>query len=146
MLYPVQAIKALRWLCTVSSVSGAIPFSWTTDSTLAHSRSCYKRTLSWFVALYTLGNWVFMVVRWVQAVCCMQLSYGELFLNLFNVITHAIASTFYLHAHLHGNGVVAFVESLMTANRRLQARFRWCLESYKESANEIGRASCRERV
>jgi hypothetical protein len=63
-------------------------------------------------------NTVFMGVRFGQAACCMDISYGKLFMNLFNVVTWTTSCAFQLNTHLHREDVLEFFNQLMKSSSK----------------------------
>jgi len=116
-------LHSIRLIFKIGGALGSFPYEW--DSKLGEAKLKRSRfsILRWkFIIVYILFNTVFMTVRLAQAACCMETTYGKLFMNLYNVITWSCTSAFQINTFLHTQHFPEFINHLIRTNRHFQLR------------------------
>lgn len=122
-MLPSNILQALRFLCQFGYKIGAIPFVWNSvDNTIRKTTSHLRQQWALFLSCYCLANFCFMTVRWVQSACCLDITYGMLFSNAYNIITHVAGSAFYFNTYLNGLEVQCFINQLMKTNEAFKSK------------------------
>jgi len=91
----------------------ALPFNWDSKRQEVKISKSKRFFVIWYLTIfYILGNAIFMGIRLAQAAYCMNLSYGKLFMNLFNVITWMTGAGTLINTFLHLHHLVQFINQL----------------------------------
>ena len=111
-------IHSLTIVLKVGFVTGTFPYEWNRkERQLLLTRSKAKLIQWYVICVYMIINTSFMGVRLGQAVCCLNLSYGKLFMNLFNVVTWTTGCAFQINTYIHQKEIEEFVRQLLKSSQ-----------------------------
>ena len=97
---------------------GAFPYEWNSkELQMKRTKSKFKLLQWYFTVLYMFVNTSFMSVRFLQAACCMEVSYGKLFMNLFSVVSWTCSCAFELNTLLRTEQILQFVNQMMWSSK-----------------------------
>ena len=98
--------------------TGAFPYEWDSKELQLKLTQSKVKLFQWYLTVvYIFTNTVFMSVRFVQGACCMNLSYGKLFMNMFNVVTWTTSCAFELNTLLRTEQILEFVNQMMRSSK-----------------------------
>ncbi len=102
--------QSINLFCKIGYALGAFPFKWDAKKKeLKLTRSKIKLVQWYAVIIYMISNSIFMFSRIIQAACCMKISYGVLFMNLFNVVTWITSTAFEINSLIFRKEIPDFV-------------------------------------
>jgi len=123
MMVPTSLLEMLSGLLQIGKFLAAFPLDW--DSTRREASFIFRKLfyVRWCTCVFYISvNTAFMAVRFVQAASFMQLDYGRLFMNLFNVITWSMALIAQTNSIIFYQDILAFINTLMTSSRSFKSR------------------------
>ena len=110
--------QSLRVVCKVGFVTGSFPFEWNRKERILRLTRSKAKLIQWYVTgVYMVVNTIFMGVRLGQAACCLNLSYGKLFMNLFSIVTWTAGCACQLNTLLHRKEMEEFVKQLIESSQ-----------------------------
>jgi len=103
---------------------GSFPFQWDSKrKKLKITNSKFKLFQWYFIILYFISNSIFMTIRAFQAMCCMNVTYVLIFMNLFNVCSWITVCAVQLNSMLYKGEIVNFLNQLMWTEELFDSKF-----------------------
>ena len=122
-MIPPNTLRALRFLFRVGYATGSVPFVWdSTQNVVRKTRSGARRFVAMLLTTYVIWNLCFISFRWVQSICCMEVSIGVQIMTLYRILTHASASITCISTLLYGDEIEGFILRLMQTNQRFRSK------------------------
>jgi len=116
-------VDAFDLTMKIGKIVASFPILWDPKLQVATAPRSKLFYIRWhFCILYIYVNTIFMAIRLAQAACCMNMTYGKLFINLFNVITWICGSAYQFNTFRRQKELVGFLNHLMKTNKYFQGK------------------------
>ena len=111
-------LESISLILRLGFKTGAFPYEWDSKKLQMKRTKSKLKLLQWYLTVvYMFVNTIFMSLRFVQAACCMELSYGKLFMNMFNVVTWTTSSAFELNTLLRTEQILELVNQILRSSK-----------------------------
>jgi len=101
----------------------ALPVDWNPKLQQVSIPTSKRFFVFWYLTIvYIATNSGFMSIRLGQAACCMNMSYGKLFMNLFTVITWITGTCTLINTWIHLEDMVQFINQFFKTNQYFERK------------------------
>jgi len=110
-------LQSIPLIFKIGGAFGSFPHKWDSARQEIQLKSSPLLIFRWkLIICYTVINVVFMVVRLLQAACCMNIFYAILFVSLFHLLTWTCVTAFHINTINHRREFPEFVSMLIKTN------------------------------
>jgi len=133
-------LQSIRIIFKIGGTFGSFPYDWDSNSQQLKLKTSPMYIFRWKVIIsYTFVNAMFMVIRLVQATCCMNISYAILFVNLFHLLTWTCVTAFHINTLSHREEFLEFVNMLIETNHYFERAMRQAGDGDKSTVTSSSR-------
>ena len=127
-------LATLKVILKIGSKLGSFPYAWDATNFQVKLVTSKLKITQWYLTIfYIFINTAFMSLRLIQAVCCMHISCGTLFLNLFNVVNWLCGLAFHINTYRLRTPVKVFINDLLSGQNHKDSGKIFVLISHYQS-------------